>query len=290
MRSTRASSPVRRDPERAGTNADDDVALACGLHCRLQAVTGDDDIAVGEARRQQVHRRAADEGGDVDRIRSREYLGRRADLLDFAGHEHRHAVGQRHRLFLVVRHVDGGDAERALQLLQLGARFEAQLGVEVGQRLVEQEQARLAHDGARQRAALLLAARELAGLAIEQMVDLDLARGFLHRGLDLGRRELGHLQREGDVLVHGHVRVERVALEHHGDVALARVGRCDVPPSIIDPAGGRRIEARQDAQRGALAGAGRAQQHEELAGLDLEVTPFSALNSPCLLTMSSKRT
>ena len=99
-----------------------------------------------------------------------------ADLHDAAVHEHRHAVGERHRLFLVVRDVDRGDAERALQLLQLEARFEAQLGVEVGQRLVEQEEARLAHDGARQRDALLLAARELARPAREQVADADLAR------------------------------------------------------------------------------------------------------------------
>ena len=180
MRSTRASSPVRRDPERAGTNADDDIALACGLHRRLQAVTGDDDIAVGKARRQQVHRRAADEGGDIDRIGFCEYFGRPADLLDFAGHEHRHAIGQRHGLFLIMRHVHGRDAERALQLLQLGARFHAQFGVEIGEGFIEQEQARLANDGAGQRTALLLAARQLAGFAIEQMLDLDLARGILH--------------------------------------------------------------------------------------------------------------
>ena len=236
----------------------------------LQAVAGDDDVAVGVAGRQQVHRRAADEGGDIDRVRSREYLGRPADLLDFAGHEHRHAVGQRHRLFLVVGDVDGGDAERALQLLQLGARFQPQLGVEIGEGLVEQEQPRLAHDGAGQRAALLLAARQLAGLAVEQMVDLDLARGFLHRGLDLGLRQLGHFEREGDVLVHGHVRVERVALEHHGDVAVARIRRRDVLAVDEDPAGGRRVEAGENPQRRALAGAGRAEQREELAGLDLE--------------------
>ena len=50
-----------------------DVALARGSHRCLQAVAGDDDISVGEARRQQVHRRAADEGGDVDRIGLCEY-------------------------------------------------------------------------------------------------------------------------------------------------------------------------------------------------------------------------
>ena len=58
------------------------------------------------------------------------------------------------------------------------ARLEAQLGVEVGQRLVEQEQARLAHDRARQRAALLLAARQLAGRALEQVADADLGGGL----------------------------------------------------------------------------------------------------------------
>ena len=67
---------------------------------------------------EQVHRRRADEAGDASVHRLGEDLARRADLDDAPVHEHRDAVGERHRLFLVVRHVDGGDAERALQLVQ----------------------------------------------------------------------------------------------------------------------------------------------------------------------------
>jgi hypothetical protein len=48
----------------------------------------------------------------------------------------------------------------------LGAHLHAQLGVEVGERLVEQEDLRVAHDGAAHRDALPLPARELARVAV----------------------------------------------------------------------------------------------------------------------------
>src|SRR6185369_7158949 len=173
-----------------------------------------------------------------------------------------------------MRHVYGRDPERALQLLKLGARFHAQFGVEIGEGFIEQEQTRLANDGAGQRAALLLAARQLAGLAVEQMLDLDLARGFLHREIYLDRRKLGHFQRKGDVFVHGHVGVERVALEYHGDVAVARIRGRDIPAVHVHAARRRRVQAGQNPQRRALARAGWAQQRKELAGLDVERHAF----------------
>ena len=93
-------------------------------------------------------------------------FGRRADLLDAALVEHRDAVGDGVRLLLVVGDVDRGDAELALQQLELGAHLDAQLGVEVGQRLVEQQHLGLDHDGAGERDALLLAAGELRRPAV----------------------------------------------------------------------------------------------------------------------------
>ena len=51
----------------------------------------------------------------------------------------RDAIAHAHGLDLVVRNVDGGRAHLLLELLQLVARACAQLGVEIGQRLVEQE-------------------------------------------------------------------------------------------------------------------------------------------------------
>ena len=54
-----------------------------------------------------------------------------------------------------------------MQALDLDAHLRAQLGVEVGQRLVEQEHLRVAHDAAAERDALLLAAGQLLRLALQ---------------------------------------------------------------------------------------------------------------------------
>jgi len=56
-------------------------------------------------------------------------------------------------------------AHLLVHLLDLGAHLHAQLGVEVGERLVEQEHLGIAHDGTAHSDALALAARELLGLA-----------------------------------------------------------------------------------------------------------------------------
>ena len=83
----------------------------------------------------------------------------------------RDPVRHRHRLGLVVRHVEERRAELAMELGDLGAHVHAQLGVEVAERLVHQEDARPPHHGAGERHALLLAARELRRLARQQALD-----------------------------------------------------------------------------------------------------------------------
>ena len=74
-----------------------------------------------------------------------------------------------------------------------------------------------------------------------------------------------------DVLGHGHVRIERVALEHHRDVAVARLDARHVAVADVHGAGGRDLEAGEHAQGGRLAAARRAEQHEERAVGHVEV-------------------
>ena len=144
----------------------------------------------------------------------------RVVLLQEAAVHHRHLVGHGHGLELVVRHVDDGRVEVLVEALDLGAHLHAQLGVEVGERLVHEEDRRIAHQRAAERDALLLAARELARLALEQVGDVEHARGLLDLLVDLLVGQLPHLQREGEVLVDRLLRIERVVLEHHGDVPV----------------------------------------------------------------------
>ena len=70
--------------------------------------------------------------------------------------------------------------------------------------------------------ALALAARELTRLAVEQIANAQDVGGPLDARLDVVFRELTHLQAERHVAGDAHVRIERVVLEHHGDVPIHR--------------------------------------------------------------------
>src|SRR5713101_476389 len=87
------------------------------------------------------------------------------------------------------------------------------------------------------------------------------------------------LQAELDILRGAHVREERVRLEHHSHVAL--VGRdvrdvlaVDDDPSVVGP-----VEAGDEAERGRLAAAGRAEQREELALPQLDLDSVERLDA-----------
>ncbi len=124
---------------------------------------------VHQVGRQEVHVRRADEARDEAVRGPVEELERGRHLLDPTVAQDDDAVGQRHRLDLVVGDVDHRRAEAVVQAGEFGPHRHAQFGVEVRQRLVEQEGRGLAHDGAADGDALALAAGELAGPAVEQL-------------------------------------------------------------------------------------------------------------------------
>ena len=119
--------------------------------------------------------------------------------------------------------------------------------------------------------ALALAAGELRGLAVEEVVDLQELRRPGDAALDLGAGELPRAEPELQVPAHRLGRVERVGLEDHGEAAVLGVEVGDLVPSMkIAPV----VDARQageDVQQRGLAAARRAEEHEELAVLDPEI-------------------
>ena len=132
----------------------------------------------------------------------------RADLLHAAGVHDDHPLGERHRLDLIVRDEQRRGAQVAVQLLDLEARLRAQLGVEVGERLVEQVHGRLAHDGPTHGDALALAAGQFAGLPRQVRTELEDLGRLVDALLDLAHRHLRDLQAVRHVVEHGHVRIE----------------------------------------------------------------------------------
>ena len=216
-----------------GPDADDDLLAVVGPQCRAlvhqlridgQSLATDDDddlialdLDVGDG---LVHRRRTHEAGDEQVVRIDVDLPRRARLLEDAAVDDRDAVAHRHRFDLVVGDVERRDTELLLELGDLGAHLPAELGVEVRQRLVHEERRRLAHDRSAHRHPLALAPGQHPRLAVEELGEPEDVGRVPDTRVDLLLVHLPQSQPEGDVLVDGQVRVQRVALEHHRDVAL----------------------------------------------------------------------
>jgi hypothetical protein len=142
---------------------------------------------------------AAHEVGDEQGARLAVELLRRSLLLDHAVVEQQDPVRHCHRLVLVVRDDERGQAHLQDQLAQPRARLLAQLGVEVGERLVHQDDGRVVDQCARDRDPLLLPAGELVRQARAEVPEAEIGK----RGLDplacLGALDLAQLQAIGEL-------------------------------------------------------------------------------------------
>ena len=127
-----------------------------------------------------IHRRGANETGDEDVLRAVINGAGGIHLLQDSGIENGDAVTHGHRLGLVVGDIYGGGTKAALQVRDLRAGGNAQLGIQVGQRLVHAEYGRFADDGAAHGHALALAAGEVCRLAVQQVFHLQDLRRLVH--------------------------------------------------------------------------------------------------------------
>ncbi len=184
-----------------------------------------------------------------------------------------HAVGEREGFFLVVSDVDGRDAQLLLEPSDLRAHLDPDLGVEVRERLVEEQDVGVEHEGAGQGHPLLLAARELAGVARLEAREVDLGEALAQAALHLSSAELFQLEPIRDIARHRHMGPERVVLEDHADIPLVGGEAADHPVPEADLPRVGLVESGQEPQQGGLAAARRAQQREQLAVTHGEVRP-----------------
>ncbi len=185
----------------------------------------------------------AQEGGGEPRRRPFVDRGRHVFLDDAAAVQDGHAIGERQGLLLVVGDEDRGEAAVALDAAQLDLHLLAKPPVQRREGLVEQQNARLRHDGARQGHPLLLPAGELLRTARFETAEMH----HLDRPRDLaGRRrpaDAAAMQPVGDVLADAHVGKQGVGLEHHADVATPERLAGHILAADHDPARVGRDEA-----------------------------------------------
>ena len=136
---------------------------------------------------------------------------------------HRDSLAKRHRFDLVVRDVDRRDAEALVQPGDLTPHRDAQLGVEIGERLVHQKRpsARGPSPGRWRRvAAARRRVRPACGARRSSSPSI-FGRPRITRWT-FSLAILRSFSPNAEVLGDGHVRVEGVVLEDHRDVSLAR--------------------------------------------------------------------
>ena len=148
---------------------------------------------------------------------------RRADLAnDAAFVEDSHAVGDGQRHLLVVRNVKNGEPGVLLQLLDLEAHLLAQVGVQVGERLIQQHYLRAGDERPGESHALLLPARKLEWQPVFQPFQPDHGNGFPRAVAGFGAGNLLHRHRVDDVVEDRLVRPYGVILKDDSDAALFR--------------------------------------------------------------------
>ena len=118
-----------------------------------------DTVIMRHAPIHKIHRGRTDEAGDEHISRTVVEIERRSDLLDSAVVQDDDLVGHRHRFDLVVSDIDDRRLQSLMKLLDFRAHLHAQFGVEIRQRLIEQERLRVAHDRPSHGDALPLPAR-----------------------------------------------------------------------------------------------------------------------------------
>jgi hypothetical protein len=195
---------------------------------------------------------------------------RRAFLLDHPAIEDHDTVGERHRFDLVVGYIDSRGLQALMQFLDFGPHLDAQLGVEIGQGLVEQEDIGVAHNCTAHSNALALAAGKRARFAAKQMIQSENTRGLVHTFLDLGARNPALPQRKPHVLANVLVRIKRVILKHHRDVAVLRGNVVDHAASDRNLPAGDVFQTCNHPQKGRLSASRRADQRDEFTILDVD--------------------
>ena len=189
---------------------------------------------------------------------------RRVELLEEALVHHGDPVAHGHRLDLVMRHVDRGAPQPLVKLLQHRPGLDAQLGVQIREGLVHEEDGRLACDRPADGDALTLSAGELLRFSLQELPDAEHLGDLVDPALDHLLGDAAQPQAISDVVVHAHVRIERVVLKDHGDVAVLRRDVVHEALADEDAPAGLLLEPSEHPQRGGLAATRRAHEHQEL--------------------------
>ena len=204
--------------------------------------------------------------GFCDRCGGRltEYDIRRIELANAAAVQNDDLIAHRKRFRFAARDMQKGDAQPAADAAQFAAHPHAQIGVERAERFVEQNEARLGDERARQGDALALSAGNLVDPARFETGEADEVDHRVHALAQFVFHERDALRTvlkaKGDVRKNRKMRKQRKILEDETDAAAERRRADHLTTGENDRSRIRIFEAGDDAQQHCLARTARAKQ------------------------------
>lgn len=191
-------------------------------------------------------------------------------LQEAAAFDRGDVVGSRNQVSRVVRDVEEGEVEVALEIAEESAQVSAEGGIEVGEGFVEEEEVGLEDQGTTDGRACGLAARKRGGEMMESWAEIKPVPHDLGSGAPLVSVEALEAEGKLELLDEGQVGKESGGL---GDPAAGAIlGRETGDVGVVeeDAAGIRGFESGDEAEGGGLAAAGRSHQEVMRAGSDVD--------------------
>lgn len=199
---------------------------------------------------------------------------RRADLQKTPLIHHRHLVGKRHGLALIMGDVECRSPGVFVKGVQFLLHLVAQMRVKIGKRFVHQDGARIPGQTARKRHALTLPPRQLLRLAIREICKRNRVEMPPRMLLSSRSTQASGPVRKSDISQNSHMWPKRIRLENHPHPPGFRRDMQPYPghgPAVQnDVTGIRHLQPGDQPKQCALATAGWPHNGEKLIALHTE--------------------
>jgi hypothetical protein len=197
-------------------------------------------------------------------------------------HDH-HAIAETHSLLLIMRHVQHGGLQLAVQHPKLGPSLHTETGVQVRKRLIKKENGRVSNQSTPHGYALALAARKLLGQTFEKIFDAKIGRSglnFLGNVVSAQTKFLpSTLKSERKVRANIKMGIQGVVLEDHRDIAIPCRHLIDTLAIDTEVALGDVLETGNHSESGTFAAARWANQYHKLTVFNDQIDIFDGSNA-----------
>jgi hypothetical protein len=191
----------------------------------------------------EIHNGRPDECGHKDIERPLINLHWRPQLLQLSLFQHGHSIPQHHCFFLVVRDIEHGGGEFLVEPSDFASHLDPKLCIQIGERLVKKKGPGPANHSSTQGHPLPFAAGELSRLALQDGLQLQRSSYLANPLGDNIAVCSSQAQAETEIVSHGFVWINRVALKDHRQVAFLRRQVRDVLIIQINSTCRRRFQA-----------------------------------------------